>query len=193
MLQAIGLQKAATFHVMTNIEKYSNGEIMTLDESEQIEELLSIWYRWQIRESNTEVFSHWYRATDHTCRGYVTPTREEEDDEAAQNGADDMQSEQVQLCIDLLPAEYRASISVSMLNKDAGHTVWSSGRAGDQHATYQAAKLRLLPMFVSRGLVRRTLDESTSVLVPPRAITAAEIEEMRALFSQSYSGGRKLL
>ncbi|GJH05021.1 hypothetical protein [Paraburkholderia terrae] len=174
-------------HGMMRNGKYS-GETMTFDESEQIEELLSTWYRWQIRESNNDVFSHWYRPADHTCRGYVTPTREDEDDEAVQQGVGDMQSEQVQLCIDLLTVEQRAAISVSMLNKDAGHTVWRSGRAGDQHMTYQAAKTRLLPMFVQRGLVKRADAPSA-----PSELHAGDIDEIRRLIAASMTFPKNML
>jgi hypothetical protein len=165
-------------HGMMRSGKYS-GETMTFDESEQIEELLSRWYRWQIRESNNEVLSHWYCSADHTCGGYMTPTREDEDDESAHNGAGDLRSEQVQLCVDSLSVEQRAAISVSMLNKDTGQTVWSSGRAGDQHATYQAAKARLLPMFVQRGLMKRSEEGGHQ----SRQMGGDEIDEIRRLLA----------
>ncbi|WP_180730376.1 hypothetical protein [Paraburkholderia sp. PGU19] len=156
---SIGMQKASTdVYEMPRCKKYSDGESMTLDQSEQIEELLLTWYRWQIRQSHAETLSHFYRPEDRTCRGYVTPSNLDEDDEAAYQWADDRQSEQVQLCVDMLPAEQRAAISTSMRNKESGRTVWSSGRAGDQHSTYQAAKERLLSMFVSRHLIRDRLE-----------------------------------
>lgn len=127
---------------------------MTPDQSQQIEELLMTWYRWQIRQSHAETLSHFYRPEDRTCRGYVTPTTDEEDDDDAYQWADDRQSEQVQLCVDMLAAEQRAAISVSMRNKECGVNVWSSGRAGAQHAIYQAAKVALLPMLISKHLVK---------------------------------------
>ena len=127
---------------------------MTLDQSEQIEELLLTWYRWQIRQSHAETLSHFYRPEDRTCRGYVTPSSADEDDEAAYQWADDRQSEQVQLCVDMLAPEQRAAISTSMRNKESGCAVWGSRRVGEQHSTYQAAKERLLPMLVSRHLIK---------------------------------------
>lgn len=127
---------------------------MTPDQSQQIEELLLTWYRWQIRQSHAEQLAHFYRPEDHTCRGYETPMNEVELDEQAEQWAEDQQAEQAQLCIDLLPVEQRAAISVSMRNKECGCGVWSSARAGDQHASYQAGKAALLPMFIQRGLVK---------------------------------------
>ncbi|KVZ58472.1 hypothetical protein WL21_32515 [Burkholderia ubonensis] len=127
---------------------------MTTDQSQQIEELLLTWYRWQIRQSHAETLSHFYRPEDRTCRGYEAPMSDEELDEQADRWVEDQQAEQVQLCIDMLRAEQRAAISVSMRNKECGRDVWSSGRAGDQHATYQVSKEALLPMLVSRRLVK---------------------------------------
>jgi hypothetical protein len=127
---------------------------MTLDQSAQIEEILLEWYRWQIRQSHRETLSHFYRPEDRTCRRYETPSNADDDAEAAYQWADDQRSEQVQLCVDVLPIEQRAAISVSMRNKESGRQVWSSVRAGDQHATYQVAKERLMPMFVARHIIR---------------------------------------
>ena len=127
---------------------------MTPDQSQQIEELLLTWYRWQIRQSHAVQLAHFYRPEDRTCRGYEAPMNEEEIDEQADQWVEDQQAEQVQLCVDRLCVEQRAAISVSMRNKECGRNVWSNGRAGDQHATYQAAKDALLPMFLSKHLIK---------------------------------------
>lgn len=127
---------------------------MTPDQSQQIEELLLTWYRWQIRQSHAEQLAHFYRPEDHTCRGYETPMNEVELDEQAEQWSEDQQAEQIQLCIDLLPVEQRAAISVSMRNKECGCSVWSNARAGDQHVSYQAGKAALLPMFIQRDLMK---------------------------------------
>lgn len=127
---------------------------MTPDQSQQIEELLLTWYRWQIRQSHAEQLAHFYRPEDRTCREYETPLNEVELDERAEQWAEDQQAEQVQLCIDLLPVGQRAAISVSMRNKECGCSVWSNARAGDQHANYQAGKAALLPMFIAKHLVK---------------------------------------
>lgn len=162
----MGVQKAALdVYEMRRCKKYDDRMNMTPDQSQQIEELLLTWYRWQIRQSHAETLAHFYRPEDRTCRGYVTPTTDEEDDEDAYQWADDRQSEQVQLCIDQLTVQQRAAISVSMqykefggdcreLNRECGADVWSNGRIGYRHVVYQAAKDTLLPMFVARHLIK---------------------------------------
>ena len=131
--------------------------MMTREQSEEIEALLAIWYQWQVRQSHAEILSHYYPGEDASCRGYVCTESDEAEveDEDAYAALDDRQSEQVQCCVDALPLEARAAISVSMRNKACGRTVWRSARAGDQHTAYQAAKVRLLPMFAARGLMTR--------------------------------------
>lgn len=150
----LGVQKAALdAYEMRRCKKYVDRMNMTPDQSQEIEEILLIWYRWQIRQSHAATLSHFYSPEDRTCRRYVTPSSPDEEGEDVYRLADDLQSEQVQLCVDRLAPEQRAAISVSLRNKECGRTVWSSGRAGDQHATYQAAKDRLLPMFVAQNLM----------------------------------------
>lgn len=129
---------------------------MTRDQSDQIEQLLRSWYRWQIRQSHAETLSHFYRATDITCRGYVAPAGEDDADDAYV-WADDRESEQVQLCVDELIVEQRAAISVSMRNKECGASVWRSARSVTPHEAYQAAKTALLPMLERRGIMKSEL------------------------------------
>jgi hypothetical protein len=151
---SLGQQKASTeWTEMRRCKKYNDGVFMTSDQSAQIEELLSTWYGWQIRQSHAETLAHFYKPLDHTCKGYQTPLNDD-DSERGYRWADDQQSEQVQLCIDTLIPAQRAAISTSMRNKHSGSFVWSSGRAGDQHVTYQEAKERLLPMLTSRHLIK---------------------------------------
>ncbi|PRH21896.1 hypothetical protein, partial [Burkholderia multivorans] len=139
---------------MRRCKKYDDRKNMTPDQSQQIEERLLTWYRWQIRQSDAERRAHWYRADDRTCREYETPMNEEELDERADGWVDDQIAEQVQLCIDLLPVDQRAAISVTMRNKECGANVWSNGRAGAQHVSYQAGKAALLPMFIAKHLIK---------------------------------------
>ncbi|WP_321865706.1 hypothetical protein [Paraburkholderia tropica] len=151
----LGVQKAALdVYEMRRCKKYVDRMNMTPEQSQEIEEILLTWYRWQIRQSHAETLAHFYRPADRTCRGYVTPASTEEDDEDAYQWADDRQSEQVQLCVDRLAPEQRAAISVSMRNKECGRDVWSSTRAGAQHVVYQAAKECLLPLLTARHLIR---------------------------------------
>jgi hypothetical protein len=151
---SIGQQKSSTeWTEMRRCKKYNDGVFMTSDQSAQIEELLSTWYAWQIRQSHAETLAHFYKPEDHTCRGYQTPINDDDADRGYR-WADDQQAEQVQLCVDTLTPPQRAAISTSMRNKESGHSVWSSGRAGDQHDTYQEAKERLLPMLTARHLIK---------------------------------------
>lgn len=158
---SIGMQKASTnVYEMPRCKKYSDGESMTRDQSEQIEELLLNWYRWQICQSNAELLAHYYRPVDHTCRGYETPSDGEELAEDADRWVDNRLAAQVDTCMEdlthrgVLTGAMRAAISTSMHNKEIGRTVWCSGRVGDQHATYQAAKEQLLKPLTRRNLLR---------------------------------------
>ncbi|MFM0738573.1 hypothetical protein PQQ51_15135 [Paraburkholderia xenovorans] len=133
---------------------------MTLDQSQQIEEVLLNWYRWQIRQSHAELLAHYYRSEDRACRDYQTPLDEDELTAEAYEWADDQLAMQVDTAMDdlshrgTLTSEMRAAISISLRNKMSGCSVWSTCRSDSQHATYQAAKKRLLPMLVLRGLIR---------------------------------------
>jgi hypothetical protein len=133
---------------------------MTLDQSQQIEELLSNWYRWQIRQSHAEVLAHFYRPEDHTCRNYDAPSSADDLAEEAYDWVDDQLAAQVDTVMDdlshrrELTAEMRAAISTSMRNKECGHKVWGSTRVLGQHHVYQSAKQVLLPMLVLRNLVK---------------------------------------
>jgi hypothetical protein len=158
-----GRQRASTdIYEMRRCKNYSDGMKMTLDQSEQIEELLLNWYRWQIAQSNADLLALWYRPVDRTCREAEIPTDADDLVEESYQWVDDRLAAHVDTCMDdlsnrgTLTAEMRAAISTSMRNKESGYSVWSSGRAGVQHATYQAAKERLLPMFLSRNLVKNT-------------------------------------
>ena len=129
---------------------------MTHDESQQIEELLRTWYAWQERESFREVRSMWYPAQDQTCKQYRSGdawAAENDQHEADETKLEDLQSEIIQLCIDGLTVEQRSAIQISMRDK-TGPAVWRSNRVEDQHRTYQAAKLELLPALLKRGLIK---------------------------------------
>jgi hypothetical protein len=127
---------------------------MTQDQAEQVEELLCTWFAWQCRQSIAMHAKMYFRAEDMTCRQYETPQSASDDDEDAYQWADDRQSEQVQLCVDELPAEQRAAISTSMRVKESGAQVWRSSRVGDQHAVYQLAKENLFPLLRARHLIQ---------------------------------------
>lgn len=158
---SIGVQKASTdIYEMKRCKKYSDGTNMTQDQSQQIEELLLNWYRWQRCQSHAELLAHYYRPEDRTCRNYETPTSSDDLADEAYDWVDDQLAAQVDTVMDdlsnrrLLTAEMRAAISATMRNKECGHAVWGSARAGDRHATYQAAKECMLPLLLARRLVK---------------------------------------
>ena len=150
----IGVQKAALdVYEMRRCRKYSYGVTMTQDQSEQIEELLREWHHWQ----------DGYRPAlggprcDPTCRDYRSGDRfltAREKAEIADEKMRKMRSEQVDVCVDALTWQQRAAIHTSMRNKQCGHSVWSTGEAGDRHEIYQQAKEALLPMLMKRQLIK---------------------------------------
>lgn len=130
-------------------------QIMTLDESQQVEELLLAWHRWQSI----------YRPAlggnrcDPTCRGYRTSNQfltPAERAEAADRKILEANSVQVDLCVDTLQWQMRAAIQTSMQNKRVGYSVFSNARipAEESHRLYQEAKDLLFPMFDARGLIK---------------------------------------
>jgi hypothetical protein len=132
------------------------GFAMTQDQSEQVEELLLAWHRWQDS----------YRPQlgaprcSPTCREYEIPAKSQTDQERSEavdakifkrNG------ETVDACVDALPRwEHRAAIQTSMTNKRAGYSVFKNPRLTPEqsHEFYQEAKSLLLPKFVTRGLIK---------------------------------------
>lgn len=129
---------------------------MTQDQSEQVEELLLAWHRWQ--DSYTPALGA--PRCSPTCREYEIPAKHQTDQERSEavdaklfkrNG------ETVDACVDALPRwEHRAAIQTSMANKRAGYSVFSNPRlpAEESHQYYQEAKELLLPKFTARGLVK---------------------------------------
>lgn len=135
---------------------------MTVDESNQIEELLGEWYTWQAGYTP----GLGYGRVDPTCRGFSesdrTVTADDRAEEADRKAAK-RRAEQVDLCVDALTWQERAAIQRHMKVKQIGYMnveckarVWSSGRAGDGlggHETYQLAKQSLHPLLARKGLV----------------------------------------
>jgi hypothetical protein len=129
---------------------------MTQDQSDQIEELLISWHRWQ--DSYTPALGA--PRCSPTCREYEIPAKHQTDQERSEavdaklfkrNG------ETVDACVDALPRwEHRASIQMSMSNKRAGYSVFSNARlsAEESHRFYQESKKLLLPKFMARGLIK---------------------------------------
>lgn len=129
---------------------------MTQDQSEQVEELLLAWHRWQDS----------YRPSlgaprcSPTCREYQIPTKSQTDQErseAADAKIFKRNGETVDACVDALPTwQHRAALQTSLTNKRAGYSVFSNPRltAEESHQYYQESKELLLPKFMARGLVK---------------------------------------
>jgi hypothetical protein len=136
---------------------------MTIDESNQIEELLGEWYHWQAGY----VPSLGYGRIDPSCRGFSederTLTADERSEETDRKAAK-KRAEQVDVCIDALTWQERAAIQrhmkakrISSMNEACGAKVWSNPRkfdVADVHASYQAAKEALYARVKARGLLK---------------------------------------
>ncbi|WP_321849705.1 hypothetical protein [Burkholderia diffusa] len=135
---------------------------MTIDESNQIEELLREWYDWQAGYAP----SLGYGRVDPSCRGFSESERvltAEERSEEADRKAAKKRAEQVDVCVDALTWQERAAIQRHMakwiegMNRECGARVWSDPRISDlstAHANYQRAKEALYPRVKARGLLR---------------------------------------
>ncbi|KAB1593905.1 hypothetical protein C5O75_007730 [Burkholderia cepacia] len=136
---------------------------MTIDESNQIEELLGEWYDWQAGYMP----SLGYGRVDPSCRGFSederTITADERSEEADRKAAK-KRAEQVDVCVDALTWQARAAIQrhmkakrIGTMNDACGAKVWNNPRAldlSDEHASYQSAKETLYPCVKVRGLLR---------------------------------------
>ncbi|WP_438391096.1 hypothetical protein [Caballeronia sp. DA-9] len=150
------IQKASTEWIeMRRCKKYHLGAPMTRDESEQIEILLTDWYQWQ---------AGYFPAlgggrVDPSCRNFAESDRHsdiEDRTDAAERRLKKKQAEQVDLCVDALIWQQRASIQTHMKNKLAGVEVWSNPRITfeEMHELYQDAKQALLPALRRRGMIK---------------------------------------
>ncbi|CAB3750881.1 hypothetical protein GQ57_16010 [Burkholderia sp. MSh2] len=136
---------------------------MTIDESNQIEELLGEWYAWQAGYAP----SLGYGRVDPSCRGFSEDERTitaDERSETAERKVVKRRAEQIEICIDELAFEHRAAIQshfkgkqVNSLNRECHASVWRNPRIAFSqiHCVYQDAKRTLLPVFLRRGLMAR--------------------------------------
>ena len=128
---------------------------MTNDESTQIEDLLAAWYDWQ----RGYFPSLGAGRIDPSCRGFAENERHLDVGDladAAERRRLKKQSEQIDLCVDALTWQQRASIQTHFKNRTCDASVWSNPRITleEMHALYQEAKAQLLPAFSKRGLIR---------------------------------------
>lgn len=136
---------------------------MTIDESNQIEELLSEWYDWQAGYVPRLGFGR----VDPSCRGFSEDERiltADERSEQADRKAAKKRAELVDVCVDTLTWQERAAIQrhmktkrIGAMNVACGANVWSNRRGpdlSDAHANYHAAKEALYPRVSARGLLK---------------------------------------
>jgi hypothetical protein len=128
---------------------------MTQDQSDEVEDLLIAWHRWQ--DSYKPALG--LPRCDPTCRDCEIPSTRQTAAERAE--ATDAKiwkrnSEAVDVCVDALSWQQRAAIQTSMRNKRVGYEVFKNPRFTECeiHYLYQSAKDDLFPKFVIRGLIK---------------------------------------
>ena len=123
---------------------------MTQDESEQIEELIMVWFNWSKAHREQLGYSRVSPGFIHAQTHEVYDDDDDRDAKLARYTA-----EQVEYCINQLDVLLRAAIGIHAANKAAGAAIFKSPRLSrdEQHAMYKSAKDALLPMFVRRNLV----------------------------------------
>lgn len=130
---------------------FGKEQVMTREESEDIEGLLQGWYRWtagyrpNLGAGRVSIYA----------RG-VSDSEVFHDADYIDERIDTARAEQVEMCIDELRWQLRAAIGIHAGNKAAGTVVFRNPRLTpeQQHAAYQEAKAALLPAFYKRGLIR---------------------------------------
>ncbi len=129
---------------------FGKEQVMTREESEQVEALLVEWFGWtrayrpNLGAGRVSIYA----------RG-VSEVADSDADEIDQRLAA-ARAEQVDVCIDSLRWQLRAAIGIHAGNKAAGAVVFSNPRLTpeQQHAAYQEAKAVLIPALRRRGLIR---------------------------------------
>jgi len=123
---------------------------MTQDESEQIEELLDIWYDYE----RSYMPALGVPRVSVSCRNHEP---EKGDTHATGADRDDLlnrlKAEAVAACVDELHYLQRAAINVHMRNKRVRAQVFKNPRIEDQHRAYQTAKVELKPRLKRKGLI----------------------------------------
>lgn len=124
---------------------------MTLDESQQIEDLLMIWYRYE-RAYMPHLGAP---RVSPSCRGHDPDSGDvHQDAEDRDDDLERMKAQVIAKCIDEMHYMHRAAIGVHMRNRTAGVSVHSNPRIEDQHTTYQTAKADLLPRLKKCELIK---------------------------------------
>jgi len=129
---------------------FSEG-FMTQDESDQIEELVMTWYHWAKAGREHLGYSRVSPMFRDMDRSDVYTDPEEYDLRIAA-----AQAEQVDVCLNQLPAIMRSAVGIHAANQDAGGEVYRNPRLTreEQHRVYQEAKEALYPMLRKRDMVK---------------------------------------
>jgi len=134
---------------------WKKGEmVMTREESDQVEELLMVWYE---RAKPYKVALGAPRISPY-CRGMDSSDvyADADDVDARINAAD---AEAVEACLNELSWQARSAVGMHLATKAGDAKVWRNPRLTPEeaHAAYQQAKVDLLPQFHRKGLLRRAL------------------------------------
>jgi len=132
-----------------SLEALFEGESMTQDESQQVEELLSVWFDYE--DSYRPALGA--PRVSPSCRGH-DPGKVHDTGDDRDAKLNKITAEAVGSCVDELHYLQRAAIGVHFRNKKAGAAAHGNPSIEEQHAKYQEAKLALWPLLKRKGLVR---------------------------------------
>lgn len=131
------------------LEALFEGGSMTQDESQQVEELLQIWYDYEAAYMPALGAPR----VSPSCRGH-DPGKVHDTGDDRDAKLNKITAKAVESCVDQLHYLQRAAIGVHFRNKKAGAASHGNPRIEEQHAKYQEAKLALWPLLKRKGLVR---------------------------------------
>lgn len=143
------LKKGRQQEARAALEALFSGGGMTQDESEQIEDLLQVWYDYEA----SYMPALGAPRISPSCRGY-NPGGVHETADDRDSKLNRITAEAVSSCIDELHYLQRAAIGVHFRNKYAGVSVHKNPRIEEQHQAYQDAKISLLPKLNRKGLIK---------------------------------------
>lgn len=121
---------------------------MTREESDDVEELLGVWFRWC--RSYKAVKGHARVAS--SCQGHQHEG--DDDDDVVDARIEAEQAKVVDACMDSLSGIQRGVVGVVQANRSAGNDVFRYPRLtrDEQLAEYQRAKIELMPHLRAKGM-----------------------------------------
>src|SRR5690625_7366723 len=135
------------------LEALFEGESMTQDESQQVEDLLQIWFDYE--DSYRPALGA--PRVSPSCRGH-DPGNVHDTGDDRDAKLNKITAEAVGSCVDELHYLQRAAIGVHFRNKRAGVSVRRNPRIEEQHAAYQEAKREVWPARHRTGWARSRRD-----------------------------------